>query len=427
MTMSRFPHQDRLFASLLLGILTLTVATTACARATQQELPPIDESGVERGTLQPPPQLPQSPGVVIAGGTNVALHQTSLLRYQKGKVLEFRAEVPVGTVINVPDNYQISVLDYRDSGGEVVRSSTGFVKPVTIVSVPSGFAGQFPQAKIDELNATDGGLFITAAIIGEMEGVDGNFTVLKAAEPGEGFLQHYEASGRPKFNYVNAIKKRFGSRLNKMVKPSSQTASQRAKWEKIFKELKRAASRTVETPKSIIMVPEKVAWEDSIRFEKEGIVPHFGAWTIATRATAVRHDFERVPCAETMSEFVREAYQRAGYDFTVDFNAKKGNELIWSNSALVTNFSAALDLAGWVPWDTTVYKPVTGALLMNGAGTSPGHTYISAGDNGRFIVDNGAPQGRDLRKTSAKTIGIMYQTGVFFLPPGINPAKWSGN
>jgi hypothetical protein len=65
-----------------------------------------------------------------------------------------------------------------------------------------------------------------------------------------------------------------------------------------------------------------------------------------------------------------------------------------------------------------------GAVLMNGSGVSPGHTYISANDDGTIIVDNGAPQGRDLKKTSASIIGMMFQTGVFFLPPGINPSLW---
>lgn len=418
MTETRVPLRKRLCAAVTLGSLALIAMNAACGRS--DELPSIDESGVERSS-----PAPKSPGVTTTSGKNVVLHQASLLRYQKNKVLELRVEVPAGTVINVPDSYQISVLDYRNSSGQVVRSSTGFIKPVTIVSVPEAHADRFPPSQLDAYNTSDGGLFITAAIIGEMEGVDGNFDALRAGEPGPGFLKHYEPSGKPKFtDYVASVKKRFGPRLNKGVKPSQQSTAERTKWQKIYGELKRAANRTVETPKSMLMISEKLAWEQSIRFEDEGVVPLQGAWTIATRATAVRHDFERVPCAETMSEFVREAYQRAGYDFVRDFNEKKGNPLIWSHSALVTNFSAALYAAGWVPWDATVYKPVTGALLMNGSGLSPGHTYISAGDNGRFIVDNGAPQGRDLRKTSEKIIGIMYQTGVFFLPPGINPAKW---
>ena len=49
---------------------------------------------------------------------------------------------------------------------------------------------------------------------------------------------------------------------------------------------------------------------------------------------------------------------------------------------------------------------------------------LNAGDNGRFIFDNGSPQGRDLRTTSLKTIEMMYMEGVFFLPPGFTPKKW---
>lgn len=121
---------------------------------------------------------------------------------------------------------------------------------------------------------------------------------------------------------------------------------------------------------------------------------------------------------------MRQAYQRAGYRVTEDFSKAKGNELLWSNSAAVVNFSMALYKAGWIPWDSTIYRPIVGSFLMNGSGLTPGHTYISAGDDGMIIVDNGAPQGRDLRKTTEKTISIMFQTGVFFLPPGINPPMW---
>ena len=61
---------------------------------------------------------------------------------------------------------------------------------------------------------------------------------------------------------------------------------------------------------------------------------------------------------------------------------------------------------------------------MNGAGNTPGHTYLAAGDDGQIIMDNGSPHGRDLRKTTQKIIELMYQTGVFFLPPGIQPDPW---
>jgi hypothetical protein len=62
--------------------------------------------------------------------------------------------------------------------------------------------------------------------------------------------------------------------------------------------------------------------------------------------------------------------------------------------------------------------------MMHGAGLSPGHTFMAAGDDGRLVVDNGSPQGRDLRTTTESTLRVMYKNGVFFLPPGISPKAW---
>ena len=77
-----------------------------------------------------------------------------------------------------------------------------------------------------------------------------------------------------------------------------------------------------------------------------------------------------------------------------------------------------------VPWEASKYVPPAGAFMMHASGQTPGHTYMIAGDEGRFIIDNGMPQGRDLRGTSKKILEIMYRHGVFFLPPGINPQAW---
>jgi hypothetical protein len=184
------------------------------------------------------------------------------------------------------------------------------------------------------------------------------------------------------------------------------------------------ADRTVETPRALLMIDKALADKHSIAYEKTGVVPTSGAWTIAVQSTSVRHGFGNVPCAEFMSEVIRQAYQRAGYSVHDDFNAQKKNRLIWSDSAAVVNLSKALFIAGWVPWNTALYKPPTGAILMNAWGNTPGHAYISAGDDGRLIVDNGSPQGRDLRKTSQKIINMMYMTGLFFLPPGVSPERW---
>jgi hypothetical protein len=80
--------------------------------------------------------------------------------------------------------------------------------------------------------------------------------------------------------------------------------------------------------------------------------------------------------------------------------------------------------AGWIPWEAAYYKPMTGAIMAHFKATTPGHAYMAAGLDGRIIIDNGSPAGRQLYKTADKTIKIQYLTGVFFLPPGIIPAKW---
>lgn len=254
--------------------------------------------------------------------------------------------------------------------------------------------------------------------------MEGSFAAVSAGTPGEGFLKYYAASGKPKFKYTSSVTKRFGARLNKGVDAKTLSAAENEKWQAIYQELVIAVNRKTETPKFYLMMDKTKATQASIDFEKTGVISPQGAWTIATQATAVRHGFSNVPCAEFQSELLRQAYQRAGYRVTDDFNSAKGNTLIWSSTAAVVNFSMALYKAGWVPWDSTLYRPPVGAFLMNGSGLTPGHTYISGGDDGMIIVDNGAPQGRDLRKTTEKTISIMYQTGVFFLPPGINPPVW---
>lgn len=412
-------------------VMGLVAFLAACGPG--NNLSAIDETGNESASVVPPvttspsvpeTQIPDVEAPVSADSQKMILNQAMTVRYEIGGVLESKAEIPAGAQVEVPTNYQSKNLDYRDSNGKLIRSSTGFIYPIKIISVPSQFQSQFPQSKLDQINKVSGGLFIFASIVGNMQGVAGNFAVMTAAAPGAGFLTNYSASGKPKFSYTKSATKRFTARMNKGVDPKSLSAADLQKWQKIYGELKKAVDRTVATPKSYLMIDAAEAKKWSVDYEKIGVITTNGAWSIAVSQTAVRHGFSNVPCAEFQSEILREAYQRAGYRTTDDFSSAKGNQLIWSNTAAVVNFSMALYKAGWVPWDTTIYKPITGAFLMNGSGISPGHTYIAASNDGLFIVDNGAPQGRDLRKTSQSIIEMMYQTGVFFLPPGINPPVW---
>lgn len=354
----------------------------------------------------------------------VLLDQAINIRYNVNKVLEVLIQLPKDSVVDIDPQFVVSQMDYRDTDGKIKRSSTGFISPLTIKSVPPSSANKIPQSKIDQLNQTSGGLFASATLVEKLEGIDGDFAVLPETNPTGEYLQQYQANGRPKFVYTKSITKRFGNQLNKVITPDQVSQDERLKWEKIYIELVRVASRKVPTPRSLLMIDLPTANSRSLAFEKSGQTFADGAWTIAVKSTAVRHDFANVPCAEFQSEILRQAYFRAGYNHLEDFNKQKGNQLIWSNTAAVVNFSKALHTAGWIPWDTTVYRPPTGAFLMNGSGISPGHTYIAANDNGQLIMDNGSPQGRDLRQTSAKVIEMMYQTGVFFLPPTIVPSKW---
>ncbi len=416
-------------ATLRTGALILALISSACGRAF--ELPALDETGDETAeVIEVTPAQPNNPAeraVDAQAGKSIRLllNQAMTLRYEKNSILEFKVELPAGSQIDIPENYEVLHLDYRKSDGAIERSSTGFIKPVTIVSVPEAARPSFPQSKIDQLNKTSGGLYVFASIVSDIVGVTGSFPAIKGAAAGAEFLKHYDEKGKPKFNYTSGLVKRFGSRVDKGVSADSLSSAEKTKWTKIYTELKRAGDRTVETPKAIIMIDKSTALKKSEAFEKDGTISPNGAWTIAVQGTAVRHGFANVPCAEFMSEMIREAYQRAGYRLTDDFNKTKGNYLSYADgTAAVVNLSAALNKAGWIPWDASKYRPMTGAIVMHTTGNSPGHTYMAAGHDGRLIVDNGAPQGRDLRKTKAKTIDIMFRSGVFFLPPGVNPAKW---
>lgn len=418
-----------------LAIVTAFFYMTACGQVKTAVGPAINETGDEIATPVPDNTSTSNPGSTTGPQIQYLKITTNMnVRYLVANVLEAITELPTGTVVSVSENSQLFTnYDYRNSSGGLTRSSTGFLNPISIVSVPDAYKNSFPASRIKSLNETSGGLYISASISGTSTDVSGgtakpitgeNYPAITASQADTGFLNFYEASGQPKFNYTKSITGRFGDQLNKVISMNSLSLDAQKKYLAIFNELKLAVDRTIPSKKAYMIMDVASATQASINFENNGTISPTGAWTIATQGTAVRHGFPNVPCAETQSEILRQAYARAGYNIFEDFNSAKGNELIWSNTAAVVNFSKALYTAGWIPWDSTVYKPLTGAFLMNGSGLSPGHTYIAAGDDGRIIVDNGAPQGRDLRKTSSATIEMQYQTGVFFLPPGIIPDRW---
>jgi hypothetical protein len=369
-------------------------------------------------TPEPTPAPTPKPTPTPIPPTIVTLEQNLSLYALQNGVLVPQIEVLAGSQIAVPYDYQLSNADYKNVNGSTERSSTGFIYPVTITS-----AAQTLATPMDQLNQTAGGLYVSAAINGAMQGFSGSFNSLKPAKPSVDFLKYFSEIGQPKFGYLKGLMRRFSDRLNKGVDPATQSPEERTKWQKIFNEIKANADRTVETPKSLLMMEHGAAKHWSMSFDSNGSVAQSGTWAIAIQ-TAIRHGFPETPCAEFMSEIVRQSYLRAGYEMTKDFNTGIGNELIWKNTAAVLNFSRALYKAGWVPWESAKYRPITGAFMMEGIGQTPGHTFISAGDDGMFIVDNASPQGRDLRQTPESIIRLLYDYGVFFLPPGINPPEW---
>jgi hypothetical protein len=237
--------------------------------------------------------------------------------------------------------------------------------------------------------------------------------------------KEFHQSGKPKFSYTERLKRRFGAILNKAKPMESLSRKDQDKWKKIFDEIQKVANTEAGAPKRLLFIDKKDAIERSKSFEKDGVSSPEGAHTIAVDATAPRHGFGNRPCAEFMSEIIRQAYQRAGIALNEDFNSQERNELVWSETAAVEGLRNALTKAGWTMWDTAEYKPMMGAVMMHQVGDTPGHTYMSGSDNGLVVIDNGSPRGRDLKKSTLKLIKFMYHGGLFLLPPGITPTKWS--
>lgn len=235
----------------------------------------------------------------------------------------------------------------------------------------------------------------------------------------------FDLKGRPLKNYDVKLRERFGNRLNTPVTASQISREQLLKSQKIFREIQRAVDRSHDFDHKLMFVDANLAQAQSKAFETMGTLASEGAWTIAVEATSKRHGFGNVPCAEFMSEVIRQAYRRAGYALTPDFNSNRQNSLIWTGTASVSGLSRALYKAGWVPFSAQSFRPPIGAIMMHTTGQSPSHTFAAAGFDGQMVVDNGSPKGRDLRQTKTSIVNLMFSPGFFMLPPGITPQSWA--
>lgn len=346
--------------------------------------------------------------------------QNENLRILKNDVLEVLVGLPPGTTLSIPEHALPEIHNYRLSNGQVDRSSNGFYPNVQIMAVRSEHERDFTKDRIAEINKSKNWMSVTALPVKD----PGEFPAITLNAPEADYLVSYEESGKPKFNFTKYYLTRFPDELNKTIDPSTLPEADVRKWNAIFAEMKKAGDRSVKNDTSYLFMPIEEARLASLNYEQKNIVSSEGAWTIAVKATAVRNGFPNVPCAEFMSEMLRQAYARAGYDLFEDFNKEEGTYLIWSSTAAVVNLANTLVKAGWIPWEVAYYKPPTGAIMAHFKATTPGHVYMAAGLDGRIIVDNGSPAGRQLYKTADKTIKIQYLGGVFFLPPGIIPESW---
>lgn len=239
--------------------------------------------------------------------------------------------------------------------------------------------------------------------------------------------------------------KRFARVWNRAYAPGELSSEDIVRSQKILKELSRFSNRETLTPGRLVYLPTSTSISQSrsrqvmaSNLSKQimsnyGFSPAFGAWDVAIYGTANRLGFPQAPCAEFVSEVIRQAYARAGHSHDEDFQYTIEGRLIftpWQDGIFgpqsVKGLSNRLVLAGWIPWDPTKYRPLTGAIAMALDSSTPGHTYIVGGKSGRYIVDNGNPRGLDLAKTSLKLSRFkdMYGMGTFFLPPGITPPRW---
>jgi hypothetical protein len=146
------------------------------------------------------------------------------------------------------------------------------------------------------------------------------------------------------------------------------------------------------------------------------------------QSIADRGGYGKTPCAEVQSAVLQRAFARAGVHGEFE------------GTSLVTDLNRQLASLGWSVWDPKFYIPTPGAIGMHARGISPSHTYLIAGlpedsdqqipaigedfgayAGGRYILDNASAKGIDLRILSKSEIEKQYNTGAFWLPPGVIP------
>lgn len=397
---------------------SLMLFAFACGTSTSQA---INENPTGKESSQE-----NSRQIILSGPAN--------LRNLSNNVLERLTALPRGAEIEVPVGAAPVFYDFRDSTGAVKRSTNGFYPSLKLISVPAQDQASFPADLIERINSTAGGLFMSSLDLNSGLEPGGVIPALPSTgAPDERYLKYYNPQGKRLRNSYSAIlRRKFGTQLNRAIPMSSLPEQDQKKWGGIYSELVQIVDRTRDTNRKNLFIDSGNANQDvemakqfSIIFENSGQIQTYGAWSVAVLGTAPRHGFGNVPCAEFASETLRQAYTRAGYRMADDF--KGNNYLIFSNTAAVVYLARALFESGWIPWDSADFKPKIGAVAMHADANTPGHAYMIAGENGRFIVDNGSPKGRDLFKTGSyqrDIIGMMYDHGVFFLPPGILPERW---
>src|SRR6478752_6520561 len=88
--------------------------------------------------------------------------QVENLRILKNNVLEVMVPLPTGTTLSIPENSLAEIHDYRQSNGQVERSSNGFYPDVQIMAVGSENERDFPKDRIAEINKSKNWMSVTA-------------------------------------------------------------------------------------------------------------------------------------------------------------------------------------------------------------------------------------------------------------------------